>query len=168
MSWGFSAALSDPQFGKSVVGPRTFPTWWQLLWYHHSPVCGLSAWWLYSGSPMLCLPGLLQPEPLSPQQATAVPCLCMRHTNTERQIWLNFLWDLWVLVHTEFCTSIHDCLKNHSFDYKYPNINTCSMLAVIFRHVLSSNNFEKPDVPVSSCSWTRKHAAFFILFPNSK
>ena len=30
-----------------------------------------------------------------------------------------------------------------------PNINTCSAFAVIFRHVLSSNNFEKPDVPVS-------------------
>ena len=49
-----------------------------------------------------------------------------------------------------------------------PNINTCSMFVFISRHVLSSNNFEKPDVPVSSWSWTRKHSAFFIQFPYSK
>ena len=33
---------------------------------------------------MPCLPGLLQPEPLSPVQATADPCLCRRHSNTQR------------------------------------------------------------------------------------
>ena len=30
---------------------------------------------------MLCLPGLLEPEPLSPQQDTAGPCLRRRHSN---------------------------------------------------------------------------------------
>ena len=56
---------------------------------------------------MACLPSLLQPEPLSPQQATADPCLCRRHSNTQRHVWLNicgvpgswctqsFVWALW-------------------------------------------------------------------------
>ena len=38
------------------------------------------------------LPGLLQSELLSPQQATADPCLCRRHSNTQRQAWLKLLW----------------------------------------------------------------------------
>ena len=56
-----------------------------------SPVCGSSAWWLYGGANgdllqedlchTLCLPGLLQPEPLSPGQNTADPCLPRRHSN---------------------------------------------------------------------------------------
>ena len=33
-----------------------------------------------------CLPGLLQPELLSLQHATADPCLCRRHSNTQRQV----------------------------------------------------------------------------------
>ena len=41
--WGFSAPLLDPQVEKSVVGPRTFTTVWEILWYNCSPVCGLSA-----------------------------------------------------------------------------------------------------------------------------
>ena len=38
------------------------------------------------------LPGLLQPEPLSPQQATADLCLCRRHSNTQTQVSLSLLW----------------------------------------------------------------------------
>ena len=41
--WGFSIPLLNPQVGKSVVGPRTFITVQELLWYNCSPVCGLSA-----------------------------------------------------------------------------------------------------------------------------
>ena len=33
---------------------------------------------------------MLQPEPLSPQQATADPWLCGRHSNTQREVWLSF------------------------------------------------------------------------------
>ena len=40
----------------------------------------------------LCLPGLLLPAPLTPQQATVDPLLCSRSPNTHRQIWLNLLW----------------------------------------------------------------------------
>ena len=36
------------------------------------------------------------------RQATADPCLCRRHSNTHRQVWLSLLWGLWVLVHTRF------------------------------------------------------------------
>ena len=41
--------FSDPQAGKSVLGPRTFATVQELLWYNCSPVCGLPVQWLYSG-----------------------------------------------------------------------------------------------------------------------
>ena len=38
--WGFSVLSPDPQVGKSVVGPRTFATVQELLWYSCSPFCG--------------------------------------------------------------------------------------------------------------------------------
>ena len=64
-----------------------------------SAVCGLSARWLYDGANgdllqeglchMLREAGLLQPEPLFLQQATADPCLHRRHSNSQRQVWLS-------------------------------------------------------------------------------
>ena len=38
------------------------------------------------------LPGLLQPEPLTPQQATVYPRLCWRLLDMHRQVWLCLLW----------------------------------------------------------------------------
>ena len=46
----FSVPLPDPQVGRSVVGPRTFLTVQEFLWYNCSAVCGLSALWLYGGA----------------------------------------------------------------------------------------------------------------------
>ena len=50
-------------------------------------------------------PGLLHPEPLPQQQATADPYLYRRHSNTQRQVWFrlcgvswcakSFVWTLW-------------------------------------------------------------------------
>ena len=48
--WGFSVSLPNSQVGKSIVGPRTFPTGQEPLSYHCSPVCGSSAQWLYGGA----------------------------------------------------------------------------------------------------------------------
>ena len=106
-----------PQVGKSVVGPRTFLTVREFLWYNCSAVCGSSARCLYGGangdllqeglSHTLHDPDLVQPEPLSPQQVTADPRLHRRHSNTQRQVWLTlcgvsgswctqgFVWALW-------------------------------------------------------------------------
>ena len=39
-----------------------------------------------TSSNMLCLQGLLQPKPSSLQQAIADPCLCRRHSDTQRQV----------------------------------------------------------------------------------
>ena len=74
----------------------------KLLWYNCSPICGSPAWWLYSEAHsdllqddlchMLPLPGPLLPEPLSPQQGTADPCLHKRYSKTQRQVQLNLLW----------------------------------------------------------------------------
>ena len=107
--WGSSASLPDPQVGKSVVGPRNSVVLQKHLWYNCSPVCSSSAWWLYCGThgnllgDLCCtlgLPGVLQPEPLSPRQVTFDPCLRRSHSNTQRQVWLNLSW---VLVCTRFC-----------------------------------------------------------------
>ena len=38
---------------------------------------------------ILCDPGLLYPEPLSPRQATSDPYLHRRHSDTQRQVWLS-------------------------------------------------------------------------------
>ena len=96
-SLGLSVCFLDPQVGKAVVGPWTFATVQELLWYNCSPVCGSSAPWLCSGindnllqedlCHMLHLPGLLQPERLSPQQAT-VTHASAEDTNTQKQVWL--------------------------------------------------------------------------------
>ena len=70
----------------------------KFLWYKFSPIYGMSAWLLHGGGnatsskrcyATLRLPGLLQPEPLSLQQATADLCLYRRHSNTQKQIWLS-------------------------------------------------------------------------------
>ena len=97
-----SVPLPDSQVGNSVVGPRTFVIVRELLCYNHSPVFGSSAQGLPSGvnddllqedlCHILCLPGLLHPEPLSLWQTTVDPYLHMRHSNTERQFWLSLLW----------------------------------------------------------------------------
>ena len=73
-SLGFSVLSPDPQFRKSVVGPRTFATVWGLLWYNCSLVCRSPAWWLYGGvngdllqeglCHTLCLPGAVARAPV--------------------------------------------------------------------------------------------------------
>ena len=40
---GFSVPLPDPRVGQSVVGPRTFSTVGQCIWYNSSAVFGSSA-----------------------------------------------------------------------------------------------------------------------------
>ena len=84
-SLGFSVSFPDLQVRKSVVGPRTFTTIQELLWDNCSSVCGLSTQWLCGGAHMSHLPGLLQPEPLSLQQATVEPWFCRRYSDTQRQ-----------------------------------------------------------------------------------
>ena len=100
--WRFSVLLLDIQAGKFAVGPGTFTTARELFWYNCSPDCGSSAQLLHSGangdllqeylSQTLFLTRLLQPEPLSPRQITADPCLPRRRSNIPRQVWLSLLW----------------------------------------------------------------------------
>ena len=84
-SLGFSVPFPDLQVGKSVAGPRTCTTVRELLWDNCSPVCGLSAQWLCGGAHTPHLPGVLEPEPLFLQQASADLCFCRRHSDTQRQ-----------------------------------------------------------------------------------
>ena len=47
---GGLSPLPDLQLEESIVGPRTFATVQELICYNCSPVCGMSAWWLYGGA----------------------------------------------------------------------------------------------------------------------
>ena len=110
--------------GSSVVKPTGLQS--QIPWGSHSycqvPRLGIGRLFcsLWASAPWLCggahgnllqkdlgyrlrLPGLLQPKPLSPWQATAESCLCRRHSNTQRQVWFSVLWGPWVLVCPRFC-----------------------------------------------------------------
>ena len=48
-SLGVLSPFARSEGGKSVVGPRTFLTVQEFLWYNCSAICGSSAWWLYGG-----------------------------------------------------------------------------------------------------------------------
>ena len=84
------------------MGPRTFLTLLEFLWYNSSAVCGSSAWQLCDGANgglfqddlchTPCLPGLMQPEPLSLWQATVDRPLCQRLLDTHSQVWVSLLW----------------------------------------------------------------------------
>jgi len=60
-------------------------------------------------------PGLLHPEPLPLQQATADLYLHWRHSNT---VLAQSLWGLWVLVHTRFVSALRVSLVGMGFDSK--------------------------------------------------
>ena len=89
--------MLDLQVEKSVVGPKTFAMGENFFGVSVLQFVGcLSAWWLYSGPNgdllqedlchVLHIPGLLQPEPLSPQQITADLCLLRKDSNTQRHV----------------------------------------------------------------------------------
>ena len=67
---------------------------------------------------MLCDPGLLQPAPQSPRQATADPGLPRRHSNTQRQVWLSLCGvpESW---RTQgFVSALQESLAGMGFDSK--------------------------------------------------
>ena len=86
-----------PRLGNLLWALELCNNW--ELWYNFSAVCGSSVRWLHSWANgnllqdylchMPCLPGLLQPELLSPWQVTAEPCLHRRRSNTETSKWVN-------------------------------------------------------------------------------
>ena len=82
----FSVALPGPQVGKSVVGPRSFLTVQEFLWYNCSALCGSSAWWLYGGVNGNLLQEGLSHRLCDPGSFTQSPCPCSRplltHTST--------------------------------------------------------------------------------------
>ena len=96
---GGSHSLCQNPGWEICCAPRTFAPVRELLWYSCSPVCGLSAQQLYSGvngnllqedlcyTP--CPPVLLQ---LFPRQVTVDLCFHMRHSYTQRRVWLWLLW----------------------------------------------------------------------------
>ena len=142
----------------------------ELLWYNCSAVCGSSAQGLYGGANgdllqeglchRLLVPGLLQPEAMSLWQATVDPCLCRRHSNTQRQVWLSLcvvsgswwtqgfvwvssehLWQVWgliinaVLSLLQFCWVFSFVLGCHiSFfgEIQHIPVNGCSAVSSNF------------------------------------
>ena len=119
---------SQESLAQSVVDLRTFATVWELLRYNCSPVCELSAWWLYGGAngdlfqEDLChtqhLLGLLQPEPLSLRQVTADLCLSKRHSNSKAGLAQSLVGSLGPGVHKCFVWALWASLEGMGFDSK--------------------------------------------------
>ena len=98
-----------------LVGPRTFVTQQELLWYNCPPVCGSPARRLYSGANVnllqeegsqLHLSGPLLPEPLGLQQATADTQTGDTQTLKGRSVSVSCGGHCsfpWIRVHTRFC-----------------------------------------------------------------
>ena len=74
----FSVPLPDSQFGNSAVGPRTFLTVQEFLWYNCSAVCGTSARQLYGGVNGDFLQEGLRHRLCDPGSCTQNPCPCSR------------------------------------------------------------------------------------------
>ena len=108
--WGVS--LPDSLVGKSVVGPRTFLTVQEFLWYNCYAVLGMSAWQLYDGVNGDLQEGLYHrlcdqvAAPRTPAP-TAEHCWTIPLQQTQTQVWLSlcsvsgswctqgFVWALW-------------------------------------------------------------------------
>ena len=92
------------------------------------------------------VPGLLQPEPLSPRQATADLCLCRRHSNTQRQVSLSLCGASGSWCAQSFVWAVCVSLVGMGFDSK------C--------------NFTPPTVLLRLllCSWM--WGIFFLVAPN--
>ena len=72
-------------------------------------------WWWPPPRGLMPYPGLLDPEPLLPQQSTADPYRLRRHPNT---ILSQSLWCLLVLVHTRYVWALWVSLAGREFDSK--------------------------------------------------
>ena len=85
---------------------------------------------------MPCFPGLLQPESLSLCQAIADPCLCRRHSNTQKQVWLSpcrgHCSFPWVLVCTRFVCTFREFLVGMRFDSKSDCTSPTVLLGLLF------------------------------------
>ena len=97
---GFVHILSWLILHRSVVGHRIFAILQEILWYNCSPVCGLSAQWLYGGAHMPHLLGLLQPH-----GRTLLTHASTGDTQTFKGRSGSISWGPWVLVNTRFCLS---------------------------------------------------------------
>ena len=107
-SWGFPVPLLELQVGKSIVGPRTFATLRELVWYNCAAASGLPTTWLY-GRATGSVVGLTVTS-FRRTNATlcgSQACYCrgpcphgkslLTHASTgdpdaHRQVWLSLLW----------------------------------------------------------------------------
>ena len=67
-----------PPGSEICVGPRSFATVWELLWYNCSPICGSSAWELCDGANANFLRDDLCHMPRLPVCCSQTPCPCGR------------------------------------------------------------------------------------------
>ena len=78
----------------------------------------------------LRLPGLLQPEPLSLQQATADLCLYRRHSNTQKQIWLSLCGASGSWCTQGFVCALPASLAGMGFDSKHDFVPPTILLGI--------------------------------------
>ena len=120
--------LPNAQVGKSVVGPRTFITVWELLWYNCSPVCGMSAWWLYgrimasssknSYATHSCACEVCCSQSPCPHGRPLLTHASAGDTQRHGSEVAMSLAGLWALVHARFCLSPPRFFDGYGFDSK--------------------------------------------------
>ena len=108
---GVSQSLCQIPVWEPVVGPRTFLTVQEFLWYNCSAVCGSSAQQLCGRVNSNLLQEGLCHRLCDPENCTQSPCPCSRplltytsagdsNTGLAQSLW--GLWGLWVLMCTRF------------------------------------------------------------------
>ena len=109
---GFVHILSWLILHRSVVGHRIFAILQEILWYNCSPVCGLSAQWLYGKLELMA--NSSKRTDASQTCCSQSPCPCGRslqtrasagNTQTLKGRSGSISWGPWVLVNTRFCLS---------------------------------------------------------------
>ena len=112
--WGLSVPIPDSHIVKSFVDPGTFAIVQELLWKNCSPVCGLSAQWLYGG--LTCCASQVccsqRSCPLSRPLLSVPPQETLKHSEAGLA---ESLWGPWVLVHTRICLSPPSSLAGMGF-----------------------------------------------------
>ena len=88
--WGHCSFLLGPAMHNILFVPSKSLFPWCCLGYGSSMVG-----WQPPPRELMPYPGLLHPEPLQMQQATAHLYLHRRHTNTQRQVWLSLCGASW-------------------------------------------------------------------------
>ena len=108
---------------------------------------------------------LLLPVSLSPQWATATPCLCRRPSNTSRSVWFSLLWGHCsfprVLMHTLLCV----CPPRVESLFPPVLLKSCNQIPLAFKVWFSGNSSFHCQTPrLGSLIWGSEPSLQWVDF----